>query len=415
MHVCRSRARSASLVTLLVAMAIAVTAFAVPAQAASSDSLLGPKVPAKGTPVKIGFVTDGKGSATDNSIETPVTEAAVKWINQYRNGIGGHPINLDTCVTGGDPSKSVDCANQMIQDDVAAVVIGSNQFTQNTWTPLHAAGIPLFAAGIGNPTLLADTTTTFGFGAGPSAFQNLIIGAAKAQKTKKVSAVVIDVPAATQILQDKTPYQKAGIDMQMTPVALGTADMTPQMQKIVSDNPKGVVFVLGNDTFCIAAFNGLRTAGFKGQTVAIPSCLSAATRTAVPADFLKGIKISATNPIDTPKDPSIKQYFAVLDKFGASSVDKTRTTGASMFQGITGLNVATQNLKGEATPATIIAAAKAMPWSVLPASGGLHIRCNGKAAPTAPATCTNAALLATLNGQGKATSYTRVGDTPIPG
>ncbi len=409
-----TRARSASLFTLLVAATIAVSAFAVPAQAASSDSVLGTKTPAKGTPVKIGFITDGKGSATDNSIETPVTEAAVKWINQYRNGIGGHPIELDTCVTGGDPSKSVDCANQMLQDDVAAVVVGSNQFTLNSWTPLHAAGIPLFAAGIGNPTLVADTASTFSFGAGSTAFQNLITGAAKDQKTKKVSAVVIDVPAATQILADTTPYEKAGLDFKMTPVALGTADMTPQMQKIVTENPKGVVFVLGNDTFCISAFNGLRAAGFKGQVVAIPSCLSDATRTAVPAEFLKGIKISAAVPIDTPKDPSMKQYFAVLDKFGASDVDKTRTTGASMFQGITGLNVATQNLKGEATPAAIIAATKAMPWSVLPASGGLHIRCDGKAAPSSPASCTNAVLLATLNAQGKATSYKPAGDTQIP-
>ena len=166
--------------------------------------------------------------------------------------------------------------------------------------------------------------------------------------------------------------------------------MTPQMQKVVTDNPKGAVFVVGNDTFCIAAFNGLRTAGFKGQVAVVPNCLSDATRTAVPADFLKGIQISATIPLDTPKDPSIKQYFAVLDKFGAKDVDKTRTTGASMFQGITGLDVATQNLKGDATPKTIIAAAKAMPWSVLPASGGLHIRCNGKADPTVPATCTKA-------------------------
>ena len=122
----------------------------------------------------------------------------------------------------------------------------------------------------------------------------------------------------------------------------------------------------------------------------------------MPADFLKGIKISATAPIDNPKDPSIKQYYAVLDKFGAEDVDKTRQTGVFMFQGITGFDVATENLKGEVTPATIIAAAKAMPWSVLPASGGLHIRCNGKAAPTAPATCTNATLLATLDGKGKA-------------
>ncbi len=369
MQICRFRAHSATLVTLLIAMAIAMSAFALPAHAASSDSGLGTKDPAKGTPVKIGFITDGKATATDNSIESDVADASVKWINQYRNGIGGHPIELDTCVTGADPGKSVDCANQMIQDDVAAVLFGSNQFTLNSWKPLHDAGIPTFLASSGNADIKADTASTFVFNAGLSALETVIVGGAKEAKTKKVTVVVIDVPAATQIFADKTPFEKAGLSLDVVPVALGTADMTPQMQKVVSKNPKGEVFVLGNDTFCIAAFNGLRTAGFKGTVSTGSSCLSDATRTAVPADFLKGIKVSATSPIDTPKDPSMQQYFAVLDKFGASDVDKTRATGATLFQGITGLDVATENLNGDATPATIIAAAKAMPWSVLPLVG----------------------------------------------
>ena len=135
----------------------------------------------------------------------------------------------------------------------------------------------------------------------------------------------------------------------------------------------------------------------------------------MPADFLKGIKISATSPVDTPKDPSIKQYYAVLDKFGASDVDKTRATGRVDVPGHHRPDVATQNLKGEATPATIIAAAKAMPWSVLPASGGFHIRCNGKAAPTgARAPARTPPSWPRSNAQGKATSYTPVNDTQIP-
>jgi len=410
-----SRGRAVRLVTILATSAVAVAAFAVPAQAATSDSGLGTKNPAKGTPVKIGLITDGKGTATDNSIESDVADASVKWINEYKNGVGGHPIQLDTCVTGADPAKSGDCANQMIQDNVAAVIFGSNQFTVNSWTPLHTAGIPTFMASSGNTAIKADPTNTFVFNAGLSALNTVIIGGAKEAKTKKVTVVVIDVPAATQIFADKTAFTKAGLSMDVVPVALGTADMTPQMQKVVSDNPKGEVFVLGNDTFCIAAFNGLRTAGFKGTVTTGTACLSDATRTAVPADFLKGIKVSATSPIDTPKDPTIKQYYAVLDKFGASGVDKTRSTGVTFFQGIGGFQVATEALKGDATPATITATAKAMPWSVLPASGGLHFRCNGKAAPAEPATCTNAILLATLDAQGKALKYTAVNDAQIPG
>ena len=119
-----------------------------------------------------------------------------------------------------------------------------------------------------------------------------------------------------------------------------------------------------------------------------------ATRTAVPADFLEGIQIAATAPIDTPKDPSMKQYYAVLDKYGAGSVDKSRITGVSMFQGVSGLSVATQKLKGDATPAAIAAAAKAMPWSVLPGTGGIHIRCNGKANPAQPSVCATGTLAA---------------------
>ena len=66
------------------------------------------------------------------------------------------------------------------------------------------------------------------------------------------------------------------------------------------------------------------------------------------------------------------------------------------------------------TPLTSTKTHTAMPWSVLPGSGGLHFRCNGKADPSVPASCRNGALLATLNATGKAANYTRVADAPIP-
>jgi hypothetical protein len=321
-------------------------------------------------------------------------------------------------VTNGEPGKSGDCANQMIADKVAAVLFGSNRNYGNSWEPLHAAGIPVFSFAAGYPAALQDTTTTFAFGSG-SALSTLNIGAAKNMKpkSKNVTAVVIDVPAATDPYKTTQPpiYKAAGINLQLDAIAAGTADMTPQMQKVASDNPKGPVFVLGNDSFCISAFNGLRTAGYKGVVTAIPQCFSDATRTAVPADFLQGIQVAATAPIDDPKDPSMKQYRAVLAKYGASSVDTSRITGVSMFQGVLGLNIATQNLKGDATPQSIIAAAKAMPWTELPATGGLHAQCGVPVQPLYPAACVPGTLLATLGSDGKATKYVASGDTKPAG
>jgi len=382
---------------------------------ASSNGVLGTKNPAKGAPVKVGFVTDDANSKTDNSIETPVANATIKWLNDYMGGAGGHPITLDRCVDLAEPGKGTDCANQMIADKVAAVVIGSNAVLENVWTPLKAAGIPVFLYGASNASVVADPSTTFIFSNGPALIQGFPAAVAKKAKAKKVSVVAIDVPAATSYFKNQGPadFKAKGLDMELIPIAAGTADMTAQMQKLASGNPDGVVFVIGNDAFCIAAFNGMRTAGFKGHVTSIPQCLSDATRTAVPGDFLKGMQIAATSPLDDPKDPSMKQYYAVLDKYGASDVDKSSIGGIAMYEVLAGFSTAVQGLKGAVTPASIAAAAKAMPWSLLPGAGGTHFRCNNKADPAQPAVCTNALLAGTLDAQGKVTSYTPVGDDKI--
>ncbi|MFA5885492.1 MAG: ABC transporter substrate-binding protein [Acidimicrobiia bacterium] len=390
--------------------------FSTTASAAGGGSVLGTKNPAKGTPVTIGIISNGKTATVDQSIETPVAEATAKWINDYSNGLAGHPIELDICNDRGEPSGATDCANKMIQDKVVAVVVAQNSQVEAIYNTIHPSAIPLYFYGASNPSVVADTASTFVLLSGDATLLGLSAGVAKATKAKKVTAVAIDVPAATSFFKGPGPalYQKQGLTLDLVPVAAGTADMTPQMQQVVSNNPKGVVFVIGNDAFCIAAFNGLRTAGFKGSVTTIPQCLTDATRTAVPADFLEGISVSATNPIGNPKDPSIKQYFAVLDKYGASSVDKSNIAGAAMFTALGGFDVANEGLKGDVTPASITAATKAMPWSILPGTGGLHFRCNAKADPTKPAVCSNATNAAKLDSTGKATKYVPAGDTQIP-
>jgi len=382
-----------------------------------SASVLGTKDPAKGTPVKIGVVSNGTTETLGTSPEPEVSEATVKWLNDYQGGIAGHPIELKVCTDGGQQAKAVDCANQMIADKVAAVAIGSDGLSSTIWGILHDAGIPVFLYGAPDPKITADATSTFVMGNSRSALLGLPVAVAKKEKAKTVSVVVIDVPAATAFYTSPTGaqmFKDAGIGLDMIPVAAGTADMTPQMQKLTSTNPNGVVFVLGNDSFCIAAFNGLRTAGFKGTITTLPACISDATRTAVPADFLKGMQISASSPLGDPKDPSMKQFAAVLKKYGAADVNLDESGPAAMFEVLGAMNVATKGLKGEVTPQSIIAATKAMPWSVLPGTGGLHFRCNGKADPDQPAVCSSATLAATLNSEGNATKYTPVGDTEIP-
>jgi branched-chain amino acid transport system substrate-binding protein len=415
-----SRRRPARVFALLAVAALVGTAFASTSGAAtrsqSGNKVLGTKNPAKGTPVKIGIISNGKTPTVDQTIETPVAEATAQWINEYGNGLAGRPIDIDICDDHGEASQAADCANQMIRNGVAAVVIGQESQLETIWRTLDTSGIPVLLYGASNPSVVADTDNTFVVTNGRATLLALPAGVAKKTKAKKVSIVAIDVPAATSFFKDPGPslYQKQGLQLELIPIAAGTADMTPQMQRLASGNPKGVVFIIGNDAFCIAALNGLRTAGFEGSITTIPQCLTDATRTAVPADFLEGIQISATAPIGNPKDPAIKQYYAVLDKYGASSVDKSNIGGVAMFTALGAFDAATQTLKGDVTPASVIAAIKAMPWVVIPGTGGLHFRCNGKADPLQPAVCSNGTNAAKLDSTGNATKYIPVADDQIP-
>src|SRR5262249_2541768 len=106
----------------------------------NAASLLGTAHRATGTPVKIGLLTTG-GQCTGctSNDETPAARAAIGWLNDYENRLAGHPITLDVCVDKNDPGTGADCANQMISDNVNAVVLGSSGVTETEWKLLHDA------------------------------------------------------------------------------------------------------------------------------------------------------------------------------------------------------------------------------------------------------------------------------------
>jgi branched-chain amino acid transport system substrate-binding protein len=380
-----------------------------------SGDVLGAANAATGTPVKIGVISDGRAPAVDNSQETPVAQATVKWINEHLGGIGGHPITLQICSNDGDPGKASDCANQLVRGDVAAVAIGPSAQLEAGWKPLHDAKIPVMLYGASAPAILNDTQSTFALG-NPYTIGDFPGTVALENKKKNVSIMVIDVPQATGLYsgQLQKRFADKGLKLDINAIAPGTPDMTPQAQQIVSKNSDGVVYVVGNDAFCIAAFNGLRATGFKGTVTAVPQCVTDATKKAVPGTFLDGLQIIATNPQQDTDDASVKQYYAVLDKYGASSVDKSFGNGFSLFSTMGALAVATKDVKGDVTAASIIAAVKAMPESVMPGSGGQKFRCNGKAEPLAPSVCTHSALAGVLDSKGDVSSFKVIGTDPIP-
>ncbi|WP_106401494.1 ABC transporter substrate-binding protein [Actinocorallia populi] len=379
----------------------------VPADVNAAE-VLGPEQAAAGTPVKFGLIS-GKGSTGARELEALVGQAAVKYLNQHKKGIAGRPIELITCETGATPATAADCANRMVEQKAAVVVVGSTPAVENVWQPLHDAKVPTMFYAANGAKMLGDRETTFALADPFFPLVTLPVRLAKEKNLKSVTVVVIDVPTAMapyQTIATPDVFEKQGITLNVVPVPLGTADMTPQMQRIASGEP-GLVQVIGNDSFCIGALNGLRAVGFDGPVTATEQCFTDATRKAVPASSLKGIVVAASHPSGAD-NPSTLLYKTAVATYGekGKEIDTSMPAGMNMFSAVLAVQAATTTLEGEVTPQSITAAIKNMPEQELPVAGGRTFRCGGGAQPAMPAVCAKGGFMGILGEDGHPAEYT---------
>jgi branched-chain amino acid transport system substrate-binding protein len=372
--------------------------------AKSAADLLGPMNPAKGAPVRIGMVSDGQTQAYDNTDELRAGQAVVDWFNAHKGGIGGRPMELVTCQIGGDPGGAADCANQMIEKHVLAVALSQSAVAQSLWEPLHKAGVPLYlAAGFGD-AMEKDTKSTFLTASPVATILGLPVATARDEHAKKIAFVVIDVPQAVDILSNaKATLEKAGLDYTVVRVPVGTADMTSQMQQVANSGAK-VVHVIGNDAFCIAAFQGLKAVAYDGSITAITQCITDTTRKALPGG-LKGINVVSTVALGATGDPTYETYRAVMSTYGKNVKDLNNFIAMGGYSTMASLLTAAQGVSGDVTTQSVTQAIKTMQESVIPGGGGTKYKCGGSADPTLPAVCTNQWLRTTLDANGQPTTY----------
>ncbi len=375
------------------------------APVAADAGLLGTEDVATGEPVKIGQLTEGTSASIDASDELVGGWAAVAYYNTYQGGIAGRPIELVTCEMKADPSTAQECANKMIAEDVVAVASPQIVFAEEVWTTLHDAGIPLVLLGASSEKLETDTESTFVMGNPGAGLWGLPVALAQAVEATKVSYVIVDVPQARDLFvaDDGATMAAAGLDFDVVPIPLGTPDMVPQMEQVKAGGA-GVVHILGNDSFCIAAIQGLHAVGYTGAISTISQCFTDATRSTL-AGQLAGVNVATPTAEGATGDPSWELYRAVMDQFGGD-VDDIGGYTLSGYVAVATLGAVLASLDGEVTPSSAAAAIRSMPDTALPVGGGVMIRCGGSAVTDRPAICTNQWLRGVLDADGHPLSYT---------
>jgi branched-chain amino acid transport system substrate-binding protein len=380
-----------------------------------ATDLLGPEDPASGEPVLIGMVSDGATQAFDNTDELRVAEATAEYWNTHRAGVGGRPIEVVTCETGNDPAGATDCANQMVEAGVVAVGLSQSGVADAVWEPLHAAGVPTLFLQTSSEDLLADAETSFTMVNPLATLFGTPIAAAESAGTDQIAFVNIDVPQANASFESGAAdaiLGNAGLEYELVRIPPGTADMTSQMQQ-VAESGAGVVQIVGNDAFCIAALQGLNAVGYDGEITTISQCITDVTREAIPGDQLEGISITAIMALGATDDEAYQLYQAVMGTYGTevTDVDNALTMGA--YTTMASLAAALGGISGDITSARAAEAIKSMDEADYPGAAGLTFQCGGSAFPSEPAICSNNSLRASLDAEGVPASYEPVDSTDI--
>lgn len=379
---------------------------------ADSSSVLGAPKAATGTPVSVGFISEGKGAAIDNTNEIQTAKAAAAYVNEYLGGIGGHPITLEVCETRADTATAISCANQLVEKKVVAVLAGALADDASSHKVVTQAGIPFVIASGGSAEVLDSTDLTYAFMASPVTTLAAPAAYAKANDIKSVGAVIIQVPTVTGQWEDlgKPLYTAAGLDLVTTPIAPGTPDMTPQIQSLIRDDPE-MVQVIGNASFCLSAFQGLQTLGYSGKISSIPQCVDETVVDTL-GDSLDGQLVTSMTSLD-PDEASYQLYKTVADKYQpGTDLGGSASTG---FVSVLGFARALESggLAGDVTTESVNTAMKASKDVDLPLGAGIKFTCSARPIAVLPAVCSPQTLVGTLTAEGVVTDPEIVDSQPL--
>lgn len=392
--------------TLLTALALLVSACGSSATggsatAADTAKVLGGQNKATGSPVLLGLISDGKGTAVDQTGEIKGAQAAVGYANDHLGGINGHAIRLKVCSTQNVAAQAASCANQMVAAKTSAVLAGTLAEADQTITVLSAAKIPqFFSQASSNLALTAphvfSMTNAVNYFSTPAAY-------AKQQGYKQATEVVIDVPGASGPARQvgSLLFGKAGVGFNVVPIAPGTADMTPQIQAAQSRNPQ-MYSLLGDATFCTSAIKALRTLAVNATIVAAETCVNSAASASIPGGY-QGVKVVSTLQLD-PAAQEYKTFNAALGRYG----DGTRPAsipgiGYAVTLGL--IRVLNAAKVQDTSPAGLEAAVKSAPAVPYPLNNGATFQCNGKAVPLSASICSSSGLLADAAADGTLSHY----------
>lgn len=277
---------------------------------------------ATGTPINIGFVNQEDTPAGSFPEVRLAAEAAAQYLNNEKNGIGGHPINLITCKTNGQGTSNQQCAQKMV-DQKVALVSGGIDFGWAAGLPvLAAANIPLVGViPLLTPELTSPDSFTF-IGGSAAAFPDQDLYIAKTLNLKKVRIIYTDNDAGKAAADGfgKQILNAYGVgDVKLIPEKADATDFTPSLSAALSDKPDAIM-VLFAAPGCIGVMQAKQSLGVTGDATKFfypGSCLAASVIKAGGPGAEGAYFNNELLPFNDVNDPEVKIYRDKLQQYGS--------------------------------------------------------------------------------------------------
>jgi len=330
-------------------------------QEASFGTVPEAAVEATGEPIRIGMI---------NQEDTPLgsfpelrlaVEAGVDWINTELGGVDGRPLELRACITNFSVERSQACAQQMVGDEVVAV-LGGIDITSNGSIPILEQNDLPYVGGI--PINLDEERSPISFqfsGGTPGAFTAFAQYAAEELDAERIAIAYAEYPPIQSAAQDYgvAVAEDLGIaEVNEVPFGLATNDFLPVLQQANQGDPDAIL-VGAADTSCVPVMQGAHALGITAPLLLVGACAAPSIIAEAGVAASEG-RIFNIEGLIEPDDDSTNEVDGQLYNLAILKyADGLAPAGAGTvsFRGLMNLYAVMSRLGADAvSPATIIEA-----------------------------------------------------------
>ena len=236
----------------------------------SSSDPFGTPNKATGTPITVGVINLELGAVTFPMYRQGI-EAAIQYVNEYKGGLGGHPIKLVNCATDAQPATSQRCANQIVDEKPAFVFGGGDPGAPGSVPVWERANLAM-VGGLNFTPVESNYKNGVIFSAISGADNAATTTYASQQGAKSASIIYTSNTQGTHAGQLIVGYATAlGMKpVNEVPVPETAADVSTQAATVVTQKPD-FAFV-NTPVGCASMLKSLNQLGYTGLVGVIDPC-----------------------------------------------------------------------------------------------------------------------------------------------